>query len=138
MPVLHLIPFIISYLAWHYSLGLLDLMSLWRNFLWLSGHIFSIPLLLRTLFSPWKRMSEDYPKGLNLSNLGEALLVNTLMRLVGAVVRLFAVLAGFVFAGLIIVFGMATLVLWLAMPVVVPLIALFGAYAIVFGNILFL
>jgi hypothetical protein len=134
MFAIHLVPFLISYIAWHYSLGLKDLFGLIRNFLWFSGHIFSIPLLFRTLFSPWKRMNEAYPKGLNLSNIGEALLVNTLMRLVGALVRLSAIFIGVLFSVLITIVGATAVVLWMIFPALIPFIAIAGLYSVLTGG----
>ncbi len=79
-------------------------------------------------------MNEAYPKGLNLSNIGEALLVNTLMRLVGALVRLSAIFIGVLFSVLITIVGATAVVLWMIFPALIPFIAIAGLYSVLTGG----
>jgi len=120
-----------SYFTWHYSRSLTDYLRLWMRMLWFVVHVFSMPFLLATLFSPWRRMDEKYPRQLDLGAWGEVLVVNLLMRLVGFVVRM----AVFVFGVLALVFvlisGAVGFVIWLAAPALVPALALIGVWMIV-------
>jgi hypothetical protein len=83
---------------------------------------FAIPGLIRTLFSPWQRLQESYVSGFNIKEKLATLLVNTIMRLVGAVVRLTMILFGIV--GLIIagLLSMTLFLSWLAMPVIIGIL----------------
>lgn len=84
MPIF-LLPF--SYLGWHYTLAFLDLFQIYRNFLWFIYHFFSLPVLGRTLLAPWRRLGEDYPSHLDLGGTLATLFINSLMRLVGFLIR---------------------------------------------------
>jgi hypothetical protein len=87
---------------------------------------FSIPILLRTLFAPWRRVI-SYP-GRTLEDHFRALLDNVISRLVGFVVRLMVLLAAGVLT-LLTVLGYGLL------AVVWPLIPLVIIYCIVRGVI---
>src|SRR5688572_8031457 len=109
---------LMDYLFWHYRNGISDAKNLSKNLLWFLWNFFSINLLLKTLFSPWQKLNERRTKG-SLQSFFESLVINTLMRLVGAVIRLI-----FIFLGLIIIAFSAVLlfffnILWLIMPAIV-------------------
>lgn len=106
-----------AYLSWHYSAALLALFNIWRNFVWFTYHFFSIGLLTRTLFSPWRRLGEDYKKGsLDVESWFETLVVNTLMRAVGVLVRLAVIIFGSLALVLITIAILPALVAWLFLP----------------------
>ena len=81
------------YFAWHYTGGLLACLRLWADFLWFIYHFFSVPIIGRTLFAPWRRLGEAYRGGFDPGRVLETLIVNTLMRLFGFIVRIFFLLA---------------------------------------------
>lgn len=78
---------------------------------------FSIPTLLKTLFSPWKRITTQGGKGLDA--IMRAMLDNIVSRTVGFVVRMM-VLTGAVFgtAGSF-VYGVAVAILWPLIPILI-------------------
>lgn len=108
--------FLSQYSLWHYGKGVRDLLSNWWNFLWFAYNFFSIPLLMGTLFSPFERLSEEYKSGLDIGSLLGTLLVNTIMRFVGAVVRLFIILMGIFTLLVFSLVGLLVFVIWLALP----------------------
>jgi len=113
------------YFLWHYTTALRDLIGLWGNFLWFVLNFFSVGLLARTLFSPWRRLKE-YKRSRGL-DLGEALgnaAVNLIMRLVGVFVRAATIIAGLVVGVFVLASGVVAFFVWLAMPAV--LLALIG------------
>ncbi|MDP3734949.1 MAG: hypothetical protein Q8R39_00800 [bacterium] len=122
-----------SYLTWHYSRSPREYAYLWARMLWFVVHVFSMPFLLATLFSPWRRLDEKYPRQLDLGAWGEVLVVNLLMRLVGFVVRM----AVFTFGVLALVFvllgGAVGFIVWLAAPALVPVFAVIGTWMLVVG-----
>jgi hypothetical protein len=102
-----------QYIRWHYSRAIADYWRLTATLLWFFFYFFSIGLLLRTLFAPWRRLDED--GGIWF----ERVIVNTLMRGVGAIMRTIVILFG-----LIVLIGTGFLsllffIIWLLLPLFV-------------------
>lgn len=114
------------YLRWHYTRALGDLAMIAGNFLWFVYEFFSIPLLLRTLVVPFRRITETPQRTLDISAWFAAKIVNTLMRLVGAVVRLWVIALGCIsLCGVTLLSGIA-FCLWLAAPLLLLALACAG------------
>lgn len=103
------------YLLWHYGVAWVDLARLYSNFAWFLFHFFSIPLLLRTLLAPWKRLHESRAAHGGAGFLG-AFLINSITRIVGAVIRLATIAVGISAQALLVALFIAVLLLWLVMP----------------------
>lgn len=117
-----------SYCFWHYTVALGAWWRINNNILWFLLHFFSVPLLLRTFFSPWRRLAESYPAGFSPGALAETLIVNVLMRLVGFVTRLiFLFFAVLVLAGAFLI-GWLALAVWLVSPCLLSIAFLIGFY----------
>lgn len=115
------------YLIWHYTEALVDWWRIVGNFVWFFFHMFSIGLLLRTLFSPFKRMREERKKGsLAFEDWGGAIIINLLMRLIGSLVRTIIIIAGIIFIIFTILIGAAAFLLWLILPALVIFLIVFG------------
>jgi len=108
-----------SYIGWHYSLALAAWWRIYTNCLWFLFNFFSVSILIRTLFSPWRRLTESYPTSFAPGAAAEILIINLLMRAVGLVIRTVFIL----FAGLTLTIafflGWLALVFWLVAPVVI-------------------
>lgn len=115
----------VAYFIWHYSRALRELYLVWSNFLWYVIHLFSIPLLFGTLFSPWKRMTES-GKGGGLEGFAEALVINTLSRLVGFLIRVPVITLGCLLVVGMVVGLVLLYVLWVLLPLIVVLLIHFG------------
>jgi len=106
------------YVKWHYGRGLKDL---FRNisigvsfvFSW-----FSVSELTQTLFAPWRRLGEEYQKGFHPEEFFSALLINTIMRIVGFVFRLIVIAAGLIATGLAIAASLVIAFVWIFYPFV--------------------
>lgn len=109
----------LNYFYWHYTRALSDFFRVWGNFFWFFWYFFSIGLLLGTLFSPLQRLDEQYKKGLYPEQWFETFVVNSLMRLTGAVVRLVLIAIGIVALLATAVFGVGFFIAWLLVPVLV-------------------
>ena len=123
MPLLAL-PF--SYLWWHYGLAWRDLAQIYSNFLWFTYHFFSLPVLVRTLFAPWKRLGEVYPDHFDLGATLATFFINSLMRVVGFLFRSIMLLVGVLVLFLVFIFGLIIFLIWLVLPVLITLIFLTG------------
>lgn len=106
---------IVAYFRWHYTKAYFDIWGLWNNFLWFGYHFFSLPLLLRTLFLPLFRIREKTAR-FDLGEFFENLLVNTVMRLVGFVLRTAVLIIGAAALFLILAIGVTIFVFWAFLP----------------------
>lgn len=103
------------YLVWHYGRAYYDIKSVWKNFLVFIYHFFSIPVLLRTFFSPWQRMHDGYT---SQSPIYETFIFNTIMRVVGMVVRLFVILIGIACLIVFLTLGIIFFITWFLLPII--------------------
>lgn len=106
------------YILWHYTKSWTDFVRVISNYLWFISNFFSIKLLSRTLFSPWRRLSIAGGKGQEDSFAG-ALLINTIMRGVGFLIRVVTIVVGCIAIVAGILFTGILFVLWLLFPAVV-------------------
>lgn len=117
---MNLLTFLPNYFLWHYSVALVDLARSAANYFWFLWNFFSIELLARSFFVPWKRLGEAQG-----SFVGRAI-VGVAMRAIGVVARLaLGALAAFAF----VVAALASLgafLLWLAMPFVIAFLIFIG------------
>lgn len=113
--------FLPHYFLWHYGVALVDLARTVSNGFWFLWNFFSIELLARSFFVPWKRLGETQG-----SFVGRAI-VGAAMRAIGVVARLvlFA-LAAFAF-GVAALASFGTLLLWLALPFAIVFLLFIGA-----------
>lgn len=104
-----------SYITWHYGEALRDGLRVWTNLLWFLSNFFSLSLLIRTFFAPWKRIQESRGR-LSIENIAEAVVTNTIMRFVGALMRFVVICIGCLAVLATFWLGVVFLVVWLLMP----------------------
>lgn len=122
-----------SYFSWHYGRAFVDMFHIWMNFLWFVFNFFSISALLETLFDPWKRMGESYPKGFDIAGVISTLVVNLLMRVVGVMVRLIVLCIGLALALVVFVAGLTIGILWALTPIVFVALVILALHLIFYG-----
>jgi hypothetical protein len=122
-----------SYFAWHYGRAFWDMFHIWVNFLWFVFNFFSVSALIETFFDPWKRMGESYPKGLDIAGTVSTFVVNTLMRVVGIMVRLIVLCIGLAFAAVIFAAGIIIGILWALMPIVFVALVILSLHLIFYA-----
>ncbi|HSX43637.1 MAG TPA: hypothetical protein VLF59_06165 [Candidatus Saccharimonadales bacterium] len=116
--------FMLDLMRWWYGAGWAGVLTANKKRLAKLADMFSVAILLRTLFSPWKRIV-TYP-GASIDAKMRALGDNIVSRCIGFTVRSFVLLsAGFIFMCLILL-EVLEIVLW-------PLIPLAGTGLIVKG-----
>ena len=123
MPYFLIIP---NYLAWHYGEAYRDIIRLWTNFLWFFGNFFSLTLLIKTFFAPWKRIKEGRGARFSLENIAEAVVTNTVMRLVGALMRSAVILAGSIAVLAVFWLGILLIAVWTLLPLLLVLSFIYG------------
>lgn len=115
-----------SYILWHYTKSLKTGLRLWVNFIVFTFHFFSVPLLFRTYFLRFGRLGEEYKGGFDVENILTTFVVNSLMRIVGVLIRTVVILVGLIATLLVIVLGAILMVAWILLPLVIFLSFIYG------------
>src|SRR3989344_162002 len=106
-----------EYLAWHYIWGMKFYIESWFNTFSSINHYFSLGLLLRTMFAPWKRLVVvDRSPGFNIQKAFEAFTFNLISTGIGVVVRFTLFWVGIIFILFTFVGGISGLVIWTIFP----------------------
>jgi ATP-dependent Clp protease ATP-binding subunit ClpC len=106
-----------EFLSWFYSKGLDYYLKTWSDSINWVLHYFSLGLLLKTLFSPWKRLiEEDVGPGFDFQRKFEIFTFNLISRGIGAVVRLVLFFVGIVAVVFYCIGGAIGFVFWMALP----------------------
>jgi hypothetical protein len=114
------------YIQWHYGKALTGIIEITSNLAWFMWHFFSVGLLFQTLFSPWQRLQEKRKRGLDIEGFLSTILINIVMRLVGALIRLIFIIMGVVGSMLVLLGGTVVLAVWFILPLAVVVCAGFG------------
>jgi hypothetical protein len=85
---------------------------------------FSLPVLLKTLFSPWRRIIT--PPGSSMQQKLRAVADNAISRAVGFTMRLSLLIAAVVLLVLNLVFGCLFLIAWPLLPALGPILIVVG------------
>jgi len=93
------------------------ILKAWKNFLLFNLNFFSVPLLLRSFFSPWRSYRWFYPRGLDIGKYFEVLISNLISRILGAIMRSFLIIVGLAIEILYIFLGAIVFLVWLILPV---------------------
>lgn len=115
---------LVAFVHWWYGPGWRDTSDRLVTRLHDTYLTFSVPILLSTMFAPWKRII-TYP-GVSLGDKLRAILDNLVSRVVGFIVRSLALLTAVLIMSAYAIVGGAVLLLW-------PLIPLLGPVLIVGG-----
>ena len=115
-----------GYLLWHYTKALVGAFVIWKDAVWFIGHYFSIRVLLLSLFSPWKRITEERKRSFDLENIASVILVGLISRIIGAVVRLVIVIVGIVALILSFISIVVFYLFWITAPFVITLMLVYG------------
>lgn len=106
-----------DYIVWHYTTALQDMFRIWVNYIWFVNHALSVKDVVLTLFAPWKRLQEKPVNPIkDLEGFASALAVNTIMRIVGLVIRLALIAIALLAWSLVIAVGIIAFLLWLFAP----------------------
>lgn len=108
-----------NYFVWHYTRAYRELIHIEKNILWFLFHFFSLPELTRTLFSPWKRLGENYGSIFDTEEFFAALVTNSLMRIVGIVMRAIIIGAGSIVLIVALVGSFIAVFVWTLLPLII-------------------
>jgi len=106
-----------QWVFWQFWEAPREILKAWKNFLLFNLNYFSIALLLKTFFSPWRRYKWTIQgRGFDIGRFFESFFSNLIFRILGAAVRSILIFSGLlaqifiIFAGAIIFIG------WLLLP----------------------
>lgn len=114
--------FIVGILSWWYGPGWRQRAARLGERLKASMDYFSIDLLIRTFFSPFRQISAGKVRG-PLGVQMRALLDRIISRLIGAMIRFVMIIVGSVAIGFHGIIGVVFLMLWAVMPIM-PIIGI--------------
>ncbi len=107
------------FIKWQLFYSNILFLKTWFEFLKFGINAFSIPLLLKTFFSPWHRYMTSYPKGMDPIGALNSLFGNMMSRIIGMILRVIFILLGLVFEVFIFVVGLVLFLIWASMPILI-------------------
>lgn len=107
--------FIVGLFSWWYSAGWADEARRVRERIASAADYFSIGLLAKTLFSPFRQISAGRVQG-PLGVKWRAFVDRLISRCIGAIVRSVMIIIGVVWIAIVTSIGSITLVFWLIVP----------------------
>ena len=114
--------FIVGIFSWWYSKGFISRIQIIKVRLTRLSDYFSIGLLIKTLFAPFRQISAD-ETGVSISDKTKVFFDKLLSRIIGALVRSFMILIGLIAILLQILLGLFILIFWFIIPFL-PIIGL--------------
>jgi hypothetical protein len=121
---------ILGFLKWHYGRAVRSLIAIWGIFLSFVANYFSIELLFTNFFDPWKRMTDAYPKKIDLKEFFYAFITNIIVRILGILMRTFLITIGITAYTITILLFPLALICWLLLPFIVLSILMIGVFLI--------
>jgi len=120
--------FLRGFVSWWYGGGWIRRIQIIKARLIASADLFSVGLLLSTLFSPFRQISAGNVVG-SVNDQVRAFFDKLLSCIIGAFVRIFMIMFGLITMFIQVIFGIVSLIFWL----VIPLIPVAGLIMTVIG-----
>ena len=114
------------YLKWHFIDRPKAILDGWLNCLKFNLNYWSVPILLKTYFSHWRKYRYSYGRGFDFGRFFEAFFFNLISRVLGALMRSFFIAIGLAAEVGIFVIGLFVFLFWLVIPVLVILGFIYG------------
>jgi len=105
-----------QYLSWHFIEAPKKIIEIWQNFLKFNLEYFSIKLLFKTFFYPWRKYEISYGRGFDIGKIFESFFSNLIFRILGAIIRSFFIFLGLLIQIFIIIIGIIIIISWLFLP----------------------
>jgi hypothetical protein len=109
------------WLNWHFLDMPQEIVKNWKNFLVFSLHFFSVINSIKTFFSHWHKYRWSYGRGFSFSRYAEVFFSNMVSRLIGAFLRSFLILFGFLTTIVVFLLGLLLLIVWIFLPLLLIL-----------------
>jgi len=109
----------ISWILWQFYEMPKFLFGIWNNYFMFATNLFSVTLLLKTLFSPWRRYNWAYPKIFDIKEFFNTLISNIFSRFLGAMVRSVLIILGILLQIFVAVAGLIIFLAWILFPFII-------------------
>jgi hypothetical protein len=109
--------FIGDIFGWWYSKGLRDFFIYLKAIFLKIADIFSVKLLLRTFFSPWKRDITSM-EGLPLNQMIQVIVFNLISRIIGAFIKTIILFIYLIALSVFVAVSLFLVVLWVFLPLI--------------------
>lgn len=109
----------VEWLLWQFYQMPKFLFKVWNNYFMFATNYFSLPLLFKTFFSPWRRYKWSYPKGFDVVEFFNTLISNAVSRILGAMMRIVLIIIGICFQIFVAVAGLIIFLAWLLIPFII-------------------
>lgn len=106
----------IQYFQWQFLDTPKNILQAWQNCLRFNLNYWSVPLLLKTLFSHWRRYQYSYGKGFSPKRYFEAFTFNMISRVLGAIMRSVLIVLGLLAEIFVFLAGAIVFFIWLILP----------------------
>lgn len=108
---------ILSMFSWWYTTGIAEELERIKRMIARVSDQFSLGLLLKTLFQPFRQISANDRGGDALEDKIRAWFDRLVSRIIGAFIRLFVMIVGVIALFLTVVFAFLRLVFWVLLPI---------------------
>ncbi|MFA6190032.1 MAG: hypothetical protein WC711_00760 [Candidatus Staskawiczbacteria bacterium] len=109
----------IIWLKWHFLEVPKFLLEVWQNYVLFVLNYFSLPTLLKSLFSPWRRYRWNYPKGFQIGEIAGTFLSNVFSRFLGFLMRIVLIVLGILLQVFVIFLGAVIFLFWILVPIII-------------------
>jgi hypothetical protein len=116
---------VLAFFSWWYGRGWREAVQSFAKRIAKVNQAFSIHILLKTLFSPWRRII-THP-GASIGNHVRAWGDNIVSRTVGFIVRLLALLAALAMVIVVSILSIVELIIWPLLPLAIVVCLILGA-----------
>ncbi len=116
----------LQYLEWHFLDVPKSIFQGWLNFLRFNLSRWSIPILLKTLFSHWRRYKYSYGRGFDFKRYFEVFTFNMMSRGIGFILRVFCIFLGILTELFLVAAGIIVLLFWIVLPLLIFVIFIYG------------
>lgn len=127
-------PIVIIFWRWYYGEAAKNVLVAWKNYIIFVANYFSIPLLIRTLFAPWRRDITRKPRGLDFKKLFEYFAFNAISRGLGFLVRFVTICFGAASIIFTAIAGAIFFVFWIFLPIILVGFLIFAIFSLIYNN----
>jgi len=111
----------VTWFFWYFLEMPKFLLGVWKNYIVFALNYLSLPVLLKSLFAPWRKYRWNYPKFFDVGEFLTTLLSNAFSRFLGFLMRIFLIIVGVFFQIFVILLGLIIFVMWILMPLLIGL-----------------
>lgn len=108
-----------AWFFWHFIETPKFLLEVWKNYILFASNYFSLQILLKSLFAPWRKYKWNYPRSFNVFEFFNTLVSNAFSRFLGALMRTILIVVGIFFQIFVIFAGLIIFLLWILVPFII-------------------